>query len=825
LKIARHCAVEKMNGEKLLYRYDIHGNVDTLLQDYKTGSMNSSVNRFKKFIYSYDLISGKVNTVDYQPGQADAFYHKYSYDAENRLTKVETSNDKIVWERDAAYDYYRHGPLARMELGNNRVQGTDYAYTLQGWLKGINSTAVSDGSFDMGKDGKAGSANSPVARDVFGMGLNYFSNDYKTISNAATPFAGITVGADLFNGNIKAMLVNTPKLGNAITYGFKYDQLNRLLAQDAYTGLTNATNIFTQASITDYKEQLTYDPNGNIKTYLRNGTGSSLSLNNYAYTYTANTNRLASITNSVTTLTKTYAYDNIGNATADGMQGVTNAVWNLYGKLQSCTNSAAQAITYTYSADGQRISKKVGTTEEWYVRDASGNVMATYIKDATVNSGHVSTSEFYKYGSSLLGTLKKVIDVEVVAVTNGLAAITRGETEYLLTDYRGNNMAAISDKIVQHTTDGSTVDYYLADVRTATFYSAYGAIANSYNGANIKLAHNGQRRSLEISTSAQTAEFWEYNSDVGRRNNLDPVVKEYESPYLCFNGNPIANSDADGDDAGKPKKKVASAEKVEMYQSVMTEAEKKMNGLAAQIKNYQVHIDEMKSLMNQQVMVDLSQSFNPFSFIPQGATDLLNGGSSVDYMAATIANRVGEMANLVSKYNDAYNEYKYAASAMKLEFKDATHFDIGGGVVLQRLSGTQMAGMAATMHKNSSAAEGSFALYEISIDGTMFKYGLADAGRLRKGGDFAGLPERLAQQLSKINKYAPELDVVGKVRTILQTSKAEMIILETKTIIAHAKQLGVPIGNVKEIKMWAELYGKDKLAVKAVQALSKFLKL
>jgi hypothetical protein len=36
---------------------------------------------------------------------------------------------------------------------------------------------------------------------------------------------------------------------------------------------------------------------------------------------------------------------------------------------------------------------------------------------------------------------------------------------------------------------------------------------------------------------------------VGRRWNIDPVEKEEESPYLCFNGNPILNSDEDGDDA------------------------------------------------------------------------------------------------------------------------------------------------------------------------------------------------------------------------------------------------------------------------------------
>lgn len=101
--------------------------------------MKDAGNRFKKLVYDYDLISGKVNDVFYQPGWADEFYHRYEYDAETRITEVFTSKDKIFWERDAAYDYYRHGPLARMVLGQNQVQGLDYAYTIQGWLKGINT--------------------------------------------------------------------------------------------------------------------------------------------------------------------------------------------------------------------------------------------------------------------------------------------------------------------------------------------------------------------------------------------------------------------------------------------------------------------------------------------------------------------------------------------------------------------------------------------------------------------------------------------------------------------------------------------------------------
>ena len=87
-------------------------------------------NRFKTMTYDYDLISGKVNQVSYQPGKADGFYHQYSYDAENRITGVRSSTDSIQWENDAAYAYYRHGPLARTQIGSLQLQGIDYAYTV-----------------------------------------------------------------------------------------------------------------------------------------------------------------------------------------------------------------------------------------------------------------------------------------------------------------------------------------------------------------------------------------------------------------------------------------------------------------------------------------------------------------------------------------------------------------------------------------------------------------------------------------------------------------------------------------------------------------------
>ena len=95
--------------------------------------------------------------MQFQPGYKDMFIHKYTYDAENRLIEVQTSMDSIIWQKDARYEYYKHGPLARVVIGEQLLQGLDYSYTLQGWLKGINSTAINS-DHDMGQDGKSGTS-------------------------------------------------------------------------------------------------------------------------------------------------------------------------------------------------------------------------------------------------------------------------------------------------------------------------------------------------------------------------------------------------------------------------------------------------------------------------------------------------------------------------------------------------------------------------------------------------------------------------------------------------------------------------------------------
>src|ERR1051326_1047623 len=61
---------------------------------------------------------------------------------------------------------------------------------------------------------------------------------------------------------------------------------------------------------------------------------------------------------------------------------------------------------------------------------------------------------------------------------------------------------------------------------------------------------NGQEKDDEVSGSGNTytASYWEYDDRLCRRWNVDPEIKKFpsQSPYLCFNGNPLYFKDRKG---------------------------------------------------------------------------------------------------------------------------------------------------------------------------------------------------------------------------------------------------------------------------------------
>ena len=242
----------------------------------------------------------------------------------------------------------------------------------------------------MGKDGlPTDPLTQYVGRDEYGFSLNYFKGDYSSIApgvgGSTIPFHSVDAGVvnglsstnhrSLYNGNISSMAVNIGKLSvpdatgtgttkGAVLYNYKYDQLNRILGMDAFKGLTAQNNSWANmTSLPHYQERISYDGNGNILTYKRNGNKTSQQLmDDLAYIYNVHTsgpltgklkdNRLKQVTDAVTNAAaysesdvfsgvsdietqaaNNYAYDSIGNLIKDTKENISSINWNVYGKI------------------------------------------------------------------------------------------------------------------------------------------------------------------------------------------------------------------------------------------------------------------------------------------------------------------------------------------------------------------------------------------------------------------------------------------------------------------------------------------------------------
>jgi hypothetical protein len=84
-------------------------------------------------------------------------------------------------------------------------------------------------------------------------------------------------------------------------------------------------------------------------------------------------------------------------------------------------------------------------------------------------------------------------------------------------------------------------------------YYAFGSAMSSRVIGNYRYGFNTQEKDDEVAGegNSYTAEFWQYDSRLGRRFNVDPVIKYYESSYACFGNNPIWFCDIDGKDTIK----------------------------------------------------------------------------------------------------------------------------------------------------------------------------------------------------------------------------------------------------------------------------------
>jgi len=122
--------------------------------------------------------------------------------------------------------------------------------------------------------------------------------------------------------------------------------------------------------------------------------------------------------------------------------------------------------------------------------------------------------------------------------------------KYELTNHLGNVLAVISDKVNLYG-HNNTLDSARATAVSASDYYPFGLPMKGrlFSEKNFRYGFNGQEKTDEISGAGNhtTAMYWEYDTRLGRRWNLDPKPTPSISQYNCFAGNPMWFSDILGD--------------------------------------------------------------------------------------------------------------------------------------------------------------------------------------------------------------------------------------------------------------------------------------
>jgi hypothetical protein len=370
---------------------------------------------------------------------------------------------------------------------------------------------------------------------------------------------------DLFNGNIGRMVttITNPDSREALPMGnaYKYDQLNRLREARSFTNYDASSNTWGSGQAALYYNAFTFDANGNIETQER-WNAANQKIDQLQYKYKKNSadkllrNRLYSVIdlvdqgdfaddiddmgfiagNTIETANN-YSYDQEGRLIKDVQEEIQSIEWSVDGKVKKIirpSGSQKKNVSFDYDAMGHRIAKHVMNASNqlekstYYVLDAQGKspwmngrrrqagelaprlggTMAVYEREINNTSNTITFTQEEKhiYGSARLGVMNDSIPLlgsQNDTYTQTTWVHTIGKRMYELSNHLGNVLSVISDKVIPHVSTGTTVDYFLADIRQSTDYSPFGVTLQGRNfttsGADgFRYGFQGQEMDDEI---------------------------------------------------------------------------------------------------------------------------------------------------------------------------------------------------------------------------------------------------------------------------------------------------------------------------------------
>jgi RHS repeat-associated protein len=270
----------------------------------------------------------------------------YSYDALDRLTQVQYSDQSIHYTYDTGTN--ARGRLSSFSDGSG---STHYGFDSLGRI--------------VSKSQTVGTVTSTIS---------YGYNAAGQLTSTTTP-SGQVIGYSYSNSRISGITVNgAPLLSNVLyapfgpTRGWTWG--NGTLTVREYDSDGRLTTI-DSAGLTTYA----YNADGTIASRSDdapvpdNATASNLTL-----TVPSASNRIGSVLEEATSTTRSYTYDAAGNTLSDGLRTFT---YNDAGRMASATLAGA-TTNYSYNALGQRVKKAGPSGTFHFAYDEGGHLLGVY---------------------------------------------------------------------------------------------------------------------------------------------------------------------------------------------------------------------------------------------------------------------------------------------------------------------------------------------------------------------------------------------------------------------------------------------------------------
>jgi len=239
------------------------------------------------------------------------------------------------------------------------------------------------------------------------------------------------------------------------------------------------------------------------------------------------------------------------------------------------TNQTQLFVYYSYLAINDEttlrntVSQLSGQNTESWLDAVETQYGTTYLQELSESIGYsldpiwnYSLNENHIYGSARVGLVTRDLllaqqvvnsttSVTFTYLSDSIKIFYRGEKRYELSNHLRNVLATITDRRIQVCGAGEVM-YYEAQVVTMSDYYPFGMQIDSRTFTNTvdgyRFGFQGQERDDEVvgEGNSMTAEFWQYDSRLGRRWNIDPVDQIGVSNYAALLNNPIIYTDLKG---------------------------------------------------------------------------------------------------------------------------------------------------------------------------------------------------------------------------------------------------------------------------------------